>query len=65
MVVAVRVGVSVLVRTSKKGGSGIYFYVPKDHAETFGIGPGDKVEIRIVRVFKNVPEKKSKVVDLS
>ena len=55
----------MLVRSSQKGGSGIYFYVPKDHAETYNIAPGDKVEIRIVRVFKNVPEKKSKVVDLS
>jgi len=60
-----KIGVNVLVRASAKGGSGVYLYVPRDHADAYGIVPGKKVEIRLVSVEFDIPDKKPEAVDLS
>lgn len=60
-----RIGVSVLTRVSEKG-AGFYLYLPKDHARTYGIDKGDRVEVRLVKCFKEVAEKPDpSVVDVS
>jgi len=67
MKVGKKIGVNVLMRASAKGGSGVYLYIPRDYADTYGIKSGDKVEVRLLRVFEEIPDKKTEtdVVDLS
>jgi len=65
MKVGKKIGVSVLMRASAKGGSGVYLYIPRDYADTYGIKHGDKVEVRLLRVFEDIPDVKTDVVDLS
>lgn len=60
-----KIGVNVLVRSSAKGGSGVYLYIPRDHADAYGIVPGRKVEIRLIRILEIVPDKKPDAKDLS
>jgi len=68
MKVGKKIGVNVLMRASAKGGSGVYLYIPRDYANTYGIKSGDKVEVRLLRVFEEIPDEKTEknnVVDLS
>jgi len=65
MKVAKKIGVNVLVRASAKGGSGVYLYIPRDHADVYGIKSGNKVEIRLLRIFEEAPDKPSNTEDLS
>jgi len=68
MKVGKKIGVSVLMRASAKGGSGVYLYMPRDYADTYGIKHGDKVEVRLLRVFEDIPDvktEKTDVVDLT
>jgi len=67
MKVGKKIGVNVLMRASAKGGSGVYLYIPRDYADTYGIKSGDKVEVRLLRVFEEIPDKKTEtdVVDLT
>lgn len=60
-----KIGVNVLVRASAKGGSGVYLYIPKDHADAYGIISGKKVEIKLIRVQEEIPDEKPKATDLS
>jgi len=60
-----KIGVNVLVRASAKGGSGIYLYMPRDHADAYGIVSGKKVEIRLIRVEEEIPDKKPDALDLT
>jgi len=57
--VAEKVGVTLLLRASRKGGAGLYLYVPGDYADTYNIRSGDKVEAKIVRIHREVPDVKS------
>lgn len=54
-----RIGVTLITRTSggKGPNSGIYLYVPKDHVDAYGIVSGQKVEIKLIRVQKEIPDK--------
>jgi len=65
MKVGKKIGVNVLMRASAKGGSGVYLYIPRDYANTYGIKSGDKVEVKLLRVFEEIPDEKTDVVDLS
>jgi len=68
MKVGKKIGVNVLMRASAKGGSGVYLYIPRDYADTYGIKSGDKVEVKLLRVFEEIPDEKTEktdVVDLS
>jgi len=67
MKVGKKIGVNVLMRASAKGGAGVYLYIPRDYADTYGIKSGDKVEVRLLRVFEDIPDEKTRtdVVDLS
>jgi len=67
MKIGKKIGVNVLMRASAKGGSGVYLYIPRDYADTYGIKHGDKVEVRLLRVFEEIPnpDQKSDVVDLT
>jgi len=65
MKVGKKIGVNVLMRASAKGGSGVYLYIPRDYADTYGIKSGDKVEVRLLRVFEEIPDEKTDAVDLS
>jgi len=63
-----KVGVTLLLRASRKGGAGLYLYVPGDYADTYNMKSGDKIEARIVRILREVPDVKpvdSSVKDLS
>jgi len=65
MKIGKKIGVNVLMRASAKGGSGVYLYIPRDYADTYGIKSGDKVEVRLLRTFEDIPGKKTDAVDLS
>jgi len=65
MKVGKKIGVNVLMRASAKGGSGVYLYIPRDYADTYGIKSGDKVEVRLIRVFEEILDKKPEITDLS
>jgi len=65
MKVGKKIGVNVLMRASAKGGSGVYLYIPRDYADTYGIKSGDKVEVRLLRVFEEILDKKPDITDLS
>jgi len=56
VIVAEKVGVTLLLRASRKGGAGLYLYVPGDYADTYHIKSGDKVEAKIVRVHREIPD---------
>jgi len=64
-----KVGVTLLLRASRKGGAGLYLYVPGDYADVYNILSGDKVEAKIVRIHREIPDTKPpvdpKVKDLS
>lgn len=60
-----KIGVTALMRASAKGGSGVYLYIPRDYADTYGIKSGTKVEVRLIRVQEDIPEEKPDAVDLS
>ena len=62
-----KIGVTVLTRVSQKGGSsGLYLYLPAEHARVYGISKGDKLEMKLIRNFKKTLEiPDPKVVDVS
>jgi len=64
MKVGRKIGVTVLMRASAKGGSGVYLYMPRDYADTYGIKHGDKVEARLLRVFEDIPDTKTEKTDV-
>ena len=49
-----KIGVTVLARVSAKG-SGLYLYLPSEHARIYQVSAGDKIEAKLIRVFKQVP----------
>lgn len=63
--VAKKIGVNVLMRASQKGGSGLYLYIERQYAETYGLKPGDRVEVKLIRTFTDVPDARKGVIDLS
>jgi len=51
-----KVGVTLLLRASRKGGAGLYLYVPGDYADTYNMKSGDKVEAKIMRIHREIPD---------
>jgi len=53
-----KVGVTLLLRASRKGGAGLYLYVPGNYADTYNMKSGDNVEAKIVRIHREIPDVK-------
>lgn len=58
-----KVGVTALCRVSKKGGAGLYLYVPRNFGQLYDIDLADFVEVHFEKVFiktwqkdKNAPK---------
>jgi len=43
----------------------VYLYIPRDHADSYGIVPGSKLEIRLLRMQVEIPDENPKATDLS